>query len=151
MLYPFVGLACKPSNIQIAAFAYAFEQRGLKWAKYIVAAGAAIGVFTSSGIALYGLSRVFQVFAREGILPPVVGRINGFTNTPIIAVAIATIACGMFIFLFLFSRLGRLDQKLLPFCSMYRTNGIFHCFCYSCQHDINWNPCDVLVCFFLKV
>ena len=95
MLYPFAGIACQPTNVQIAAFGYAFTQRGLTWAKYIVAAGASVGVFTSTGISVYGLSRVFQVFSREGVFPPIIGRVNGLTNTPVIAVLLSGLGCGV--------------------------------------------------------
>ena len=94
MLYPFAGIACQPANIQIAAFSYAFTQRGMNWAKYVVAAGASVGIFTSTGISVYGLSRIFQVFAREGVIPPFIGRVNGYSNTPILAIAISGITGG---------------------------------------------------------
>ena len=95
MLFPFAGIACQPETVQVAAFAYAFERRGLKWAKYIVAGGASIGVFTSTGITLFGLSRIFQVFAREGVVPPIFGRVNSYTNTPLLAVVLSGIVSGM--------------------------------------------------------
>lgn len=94
MLLPFASLACQPENVRIAGFAYAFSQRGMNWAKYIVAGGAAVGVFTSTGITIFGLSRVFQVLAREGIFPPFVGRVNSYTNTPILAIVISGIISG---------------------------------------------------------
>jgi len=55
----------------VCAYGYAFEMHGMHWARYIVALGACVGAFTSTGIGLYGFSRVLQVFARERCAPVV--------------------------------------------------------------------------------
>jgi APA family basic amino acid/polyamine antiporter len=110
MLYPFNLLADKPANLKIAGFAYAFTQRGMTWAKYIVALGACIGIFTSTGIGIYGLSRIFQVFAREGMIPAGVGHVNSYTVTPILAVAIAGTVSGAMAFFTAFDTLANMTS-----------------------------------------
>eukprot|EP00271_Cylindrocystis_brebissonii_P001042 TRINITY_DN11287_c0_g1_i1.p1 TRINITY_DN11287_c0_g1~~TRINITY_DN11287_c0_g1_i1.p1 ORF type:complete len:626 (-),score=72.79 TRINITY_DN11287_c0_g1_i1:1413-3290(-) len=91
MLYPFANFACKTSNERISGFAYAFTQRNAAWMKYVVAAGACVGIFTTTGCNVYGLSRVFQVYAREAVIPPVFGYVHPSTATPIVAVVCAGI------------------------------------------------------------
>eukprot|EP00271_Cylindrocystis_brebissonii_P010712 TRINITY_DN2701_c0_g1_i1.p1 TRINITY_DN2701_c0_g1~~TRINITY_DN2701_c0_g1_i1.p1 ORF type:complete len:636 (-),score=121.80 TRINITY_DN2701_c0_g1_i1:945-2852(-) len=110
MLYPFAGLACQNANVKIAGFAYAFTQRGMDWAKYVVAAGACVGIFASSGITVFGLSRVFQVFAREGVMPAFVGHLNPYTYTPAVAIAAAGLCCGLMAFFTAFETLANMTS-----------------------------------------
>lgn len=69
MLIPYAELSDKPSYLRLSGFAYAFTVRGMTWAKYIVALGACVGIFTSTGIGIYGIARILTVFAREGMIP----------------------------------------------------------------------------------
>ena len=110
MLYPFALLNNKPANLKIAGFAYAFTQRGLTWCKYIVALGACIGIFTSTGIGIYGLSRIFTVFAREGMVPAAVGHVNRHTITPILAVVLSGIVSGAMAFFTGFDTLANMTS-----------------------------------------
>lgn len=110
MLYPFALLNAEPSNLKIAGFAYAFTQRGLSWCKYIVAMGACIGIFTATGIGIYGLSRIFTVFAREGMVPAAVGHVNSRTITPILAVLLSGIVSGAMAFFTGFDTLANMTS-----------------------------------------
>eukprot|EP00271_Cylindrocystis_brebissonii_P010715 TRINITY_DN2701_c0_g2_i1.p1 TRINITY_DN2701_c0_g2~~TRINITY_DN2701_c0_g2_i1.p1 ORF type:complete len:630 (-),score=121.08 TRINITY_DN2701_c0_g2_i1:1105-2994(-) len=110
MLYPFPALACQGDNVKISGFAYAFTQRGMDWAKYIVAAGACVGIFTSTGITMFGLSRVFQVFAREGVMPAFVGHLNPYTYTPIIAIGAAALTVAGMAFFTAFNTLANMTS-----------------------------------------
>ena len=105
MLYPFNLF--NNDNLKISGFVYAFSQRGLIWCKYIVALGACIGIFTSTGIGIYGLSRIFTVFAREGMVPAAVGHVNNYTFTPILAVLLSGIVSGVMAF---FTNFGTLTN-----------------------------------------
>lgn len=69
MLIPYAELADQPTYAQISGFAYAFTVRGMSWAKYVVALGACVGIFTSTGLGVYGIARILTVFAREGMIP----------------------------------------------------------------------------------
>lgn len=79
-------------------FAYAFEKNGMHWARYIVCLGAIVGIISSTGAGVYGLSRIFQTFSRERLFPPWFGRVNGRTGTPLHATFFATITIASFAF-----------------------------------------------------
>eukprot|EP00850_Spirogloea_muscicola_P000439 SM000002S05519 [mRNA] locus=s2:342643:351603:- [translate_table: standard] len=110
MLIPFAVLSAQPSDVALSGFAYAFTVRGLEWAKYIVAAGACIGIFTSSGVGLYGLSRVFQVFGREALFPKFFGRVNSWSHTPVYSIILAGAICGVISFFTAFNTLANMTS-----------------------------------------
>lgn len=110
MLYPFADLASQPKYNTLSGFAFAFTQRGMTWAKYIVALGACIGIFTSTGIGIYGLSRIIQVFARESMIPSIIGQVHPYTRTPIIAIAISGAVSGCIAFFTGFSSLANMTS-----------------------------------------
>eukprot|EP00271_Cylindrocystis_brebissonii_P006388 TRINITY_DN19157_c0_g1_i2.p1 TRINITY_DN19157_c0_g1~~TRINITY_DN19157_c0_g1_i2.p1 ORF type:complete len:628 (-),score=90.81 TRINITY_DN19157_c0_g1_i2:1067-2950(-) len=110
MLLPFPALACKTSNEIISGFAYAFTLHGAVWMKYFVAAGACVGIITASGTSIYGLSRGFQVFARESMIPPFFGYLHPKTATPILAIIVATVAGGGMAFFSAFDTLANMTS-----------------------------------------
>ena len=98
MLIPHEELSAKPTDTIVAAFAWAFEVKQMHWARYIVALGAVIGICTSTATGLYGMSRIFQVFARERLFPPWLGRVHARTGTPIFATLFSTLIVMCFSF-----------------------------------------------------
>ena len=110
MLIPWEVLANQPGDTVVTAFAYAFELNGMHWARYIVALGAVIGICTSTAIGLYGMARIFQVFARERLFPPWVGHVNARTGTPIYATALSTLIVMCFAFFSDFATLANLTS-----------------------------------------
>ncbi|KAK9804704.1 hypothetical protein WJX72_000849 [[Myrmecia] bisecta] len=110
MLIPWDVLAAQPGDVALSGFAYAFTYRGMAWAKYIVALGAAVGIFTSTGIGIYGLSRVFTTFAREGMIPAFVAWVPKRTGTPFIATLAAGLACGLMAFFTSFATLANMTS-----------------------------------------
>jgi APA family basic amino acid/polyamine antiporter len=110
MLIPADVLANQPSYEAISGFAYAFSYRGMEWAKYIVALGALVGITTSTGISIYGLSRIFVMFARERIIPPFVGWVSPWTNTPMIATGFCGVAIACLSFFTSFPSLANMTS-----------------------------------------
>ncbi|VDP28958.1 unnamed protein product [Soboliphyme baturini] len=71
-----------------SAFTDAFEQRGITWAKYVIAIGALSGMTTSLIGALFALPRCVYAMAADGLLFPFLAHISTKTQTPTIAMAI---------------------------------------------------------------
>ncbi|MEW5318521.1 MAG: hypothetical protein WDW38_009737 [Sanguina aurantia] len=81
---------------QNATYASAFDYVGLYWAKYIVAAGALMGITTTTLIGVLGASRILAGCTRERMLPPFISWVNSrgtpWVSTWIIGIASAVIA-----------------------------------------------------------
>ena len=109
MLVPWHTLQFQPSSV-VCAYAYAFEVNNMHWARYIVALGATVGIITSTGIGLYGMARVIQVFARERLLPPIVGAVSPRFGTPLYATMFSGAICGLFAFFSNFTVLANMTS-----------------------------------------
>jgi APA family basic amino acid/polyamine antiporter len=77
--------------------AIAVNAMNLPWFSAIVKLGAIIGLCSVMLTALYGQTRVFYAVSRDGLLPPVLGRIDAGSRTPragtlIVGVLLALIA-----------------------------------------------------------
>ncbi|MEW5304712.1 MAG: hypothetical protein WDW36_007304 [Sanguina aurantia] len=81
---------------QNATYASAFEYVGLDWAKYVVAAGALMGITTTTLIGVLGASRILAGCTRERMLPPFISWVNSrqvpYVSTWIIGISSAVIA-----------------------------------------------------------
>lgn len=70
-----------------------------------------LGIVTSTGMGIFGLSRIFQTFSRERLFPPWFGKVNKRTGTPIIATAFSTLVIGSFAFFSDFATLANLTSS----------------------------------------
>lgn len=68
-----------------AAFSAAFIAVGAKWASFIVAAGACVGIVTGVLVGCMTVPRLVAAAAREGLLPSVLATIHPRFKTPWVA------------------------------------------------------------------
>ncbi|XP_057314424.1 probable cationic amino acid transporter [Hydractinia symbiolongicarpus] len=66
-----------------AALPEAFHQRGLKWAKYVIASGAVAGLTSSLVGSMFPVPRLLYSMADDGLLFAPFAKINKTTKTPI--------------------------------------------------------------------
>lgn len=71
-----------------AAFSDAFEQRGIMWAKFVVAVGALSGMTTSLVGSLFALPRCVYAMANDGLIFKILAHIHGKTQVPTLAVMV---------------------------------------------------------------
>jgi APA family basic amino acid/polyamine antiporter len=62
-----------------APFSVAFSQRGMNWAKYIVAFGALKGMTTVLLVSAVGQARYLTHIARTHMMPPWLGQVHPTT------------------------------------------------------------------------
>jgi len=62
--------------------AVAVDALHVGWLKWVVKTGAIIGMFSVTLVLLYGQTRIFYSMARDGLLPPIFGRIHPKYKTP---------------------------------------------------------------------
>ncbi|GKC63774.1 cationic amino acid transporter 8, vacuolar [Tanacetum coccineum] len=74
-----------------AAFSVAFENIGMKWAKYVVSLCALKGMFTCMMITSMGQARYTTQIARAHMIPPWFALVHPKTGTPIYATLLVTI------------------------------------------------------------
>ncbi|KAI3924621.1 hypothetical protein MKW92_044224 [Papaver armeniacum] len=74
-----------------AAFSVAFQSVGMKWAKYLVAAGALKGMTTGLIVGGLGQARYTTQIARSHMIPPWFALVHPKTGTPINAAILVTI------------------------------------------------------------
>jgi APA family basic amino acid/polyamine antiporter len=72
--------------------AFALEQVGVHWASALVATGVITGLTTVMLVLYYALTRIILAMSRDGLMPPMFGRVNGQTQTPVMN----TVLCGIF-------------------------------------------------------
>ncbi|KAL4346830.1 hypothetical protein GQ457_17G001320 [Hibiscus cannabinus] len=80
-------------------FSVAFEAVGMSWAKYVVAAGALIGLTTVLLVGAIGQARYLMHIARTHMMPPWLAQVIPKTGTPINATIVmltATVIIGFF-------------------------------------------------------
>ncbi|OVA06727.1 Amino acid/polyamine transporter I [Macleaya cordata] len=74
-----------------AAFSIAFQSVGMKWTKYLVAAGALKGMTTGLLVGALGQARYTTQIARSHMIPPWFGLVHPKTGTPINATLFVTL------------------------------------------------------------
>ena len=74
---------------EYTSVATAFEQKGFKTGKYIVAVGATFGLFASLGGTMIPLPRILYSMASDRVIFAFLGRVNQRTETPVIACVIS--------------------------------------------------------------
>ncbi|XP_041480210.1 cationic amino acid transporter 4-like [Lytechinus variegatus] len=74
-----------------SAFAAAFQQRGIEWARWMVGVGALCAMFTTIIMSLYSLPRSIYAMASDGILFEFLSIVNQHTKVPVYAVMFSTI------------------------------------------------------------
>ncbi len=83
-----------------APIAFGIDQTGLTWLKPIIKLGAIAGLSSTMLVMLLGQPRIFYSMARDGLLPPIFGRIHPRFKTPHITTAltgiVVAIVAGLF-------------------------------------------------------
>ncbi|MEO6338820.1 MAG: amino acid permease, partial [Caulobacteraceae bacterium] len=103
------GLAPYASLNNDAPVARALESvPSLAWLKQLVNVGVTIGLGSTILSLLYGQSRIFYAMSRDGLLPPMFGKVNPKTRTPIWGTVITSVAAGLVGGLFPIAVLGEL-------------------------------------------
>ncbi|XP_057812008.1 cationic amino acid transporter 5 [Salvia miltiorrhiza] len=92
-----------------AAYSVAFQNVGMKWAKYLVALGALKGMTTVLLVGALGQARYTTHIARSHMIPPFFALVHPKTGTPIYATLLITIPSAIVAF---FSSLGVLASLL---------------------------------------
>ncbi|MEZ6029886.1 MAG: amino acid permease [Hyphomonadaceae bacterium] len=84
------------TELNVAApIAVAVDKMGLPWFAFLVKVGAFAGLTSVMLVLLYGQTRIFYTMARDGLLPPVFGRVNQKTQTPLAnTVVVGIVAAG---------------------------------------------------------
>jgi APA family basic amino acid/polyamine antiporter len=80
----------------------------LGWLRQLVNIAVTIGLGSTILSLLYGQSRIFYAMSRDGLLPPLFGKVNPKTRTPIWGTIITSVAAGLVGGLFPISVLGEL-------------------------------------------
>jgi APA family basic amino acid/polyamine antiporter len=81
---------------------------GLRWMGWIINLGAVLGLASVILVMLLGQSRVFYSMARDGLLPPWVGKVHPRFRTPYLTQVFVGIFAGIFSGLFPIQLLGEL-------------------------------------------
>lgn len=81
-----------------AAYSVAFEQIGMKWAKYLVSICALKGMTTSLLVGSLGQARYTTQIARAHMIPPWFALVHPKTGTPIYATLLTTITSAIVAF-----------------------------------------------------
>ncbi|CAM0875755.1 unnamed protein product [Alopecurus aequalis] len=92
-----------------APFSVAFSQRGMNWAKYIVAFGALKGMTTVLLVSAVGQARYLTHIARTHMMPPWLAQVHPKTGTPVNATVVMLFATAVIAF---FTDLGILSNLL---------------------------------------
>ncbi|XP_058095338.1 cationic amino acid transporter 5-like [Magnolia sinica] len=81
-----LGMMQKYTDIdRNAAYSIAFQNVGMKWAKYLVALGALKGMTTVLLVGALGQARYLTHIARAHMIPPLFALVHPITGTPIYA------------------------------------------------------------------
>jgi basic amino acid/polyamine antiporter, APA family len=81
-----------------APFSVAFADRGMDWAKYIVAFGALKGMTTVLLVGAVGQARYLTHIARTHMVPPCLAQVNPRTGTPVNATVVMLAATAVIAF-----------------------------------------------------
>ncbi|KAM0863163.1 hypothetical protein ACQ4PT_044782 [Festuca glaucescens] len=92
-----------------APFSVAFSERGMNWAKYIVAFGALKGMTTVLLVSAVGQARYLTHIARTHMMPPWLAQVHPRTGTPVNATVVMLFATAVIAF---FTDLGILSNLL---------------------------------------
>ncbi|CAK9133506.1 unnamed protein product [Ilex paraguariensis] len=92
-----------------APFSVAFEKVGMKWAKYVVAAGALKGMTSVLLVGAVGQARYLTHIARTHMMPPWFANVDAKTGTPVNATIVMLFATAVIAF---FTSLGILSNLL---------------------------------------
>ncbi len=113
-LTPFAGLDTDhPVYVAINA-----AGPGLKWLTYFINIGAIAGLSSVVLVNLMGQPRIFFTMARDGLLPPVFGRVHPKFQTPYVATVVTGIVAMCIAGFFPLAMLGKLVSigTLFAFC-----------------------------------
>jgi APA family basic amino acid/polyamine antiporter len=70
-------------------FALQVATPGVAWLKVVVIIGAIVGLISVVFFSILGQARIFLAMARDGLLPPAMGRIDKDRHTPVIGTLVA--------------------------------------------------------------
>ncbi|XWS10232.1 hypothetical protein CRYUN_Cryun39dG0057700 [Craigia yunnanensis] len=110
----------KYSEIDVnAAYSVAFEQIGMKWAKYLVTICALKGMTTSLLVGSLGQARYTMQIARAHMIPPIFALVHPKTGTPVNATLLVTVFSAIVAF---FSSLDVLSSVLSLISALWNSN-----------------------------
>jgi len=107
-----------------AAFSQAFVDVGMKWASYIVALGALLGIVTGTMIGLLAVARSICALGREHFIWPIFGWVNEKVQTPLFTTAILGFVTAIIALLTAFDDLLNLVSICTLFTFYMIANGI---------------------------
>lgn len=107
-----------------AAFSQAFVSVGMKWASFIVAVGALLGIVTGTMIGLLAVARSICALGREHFIWPAFGWVNEKVQTPIFTTAILGVITAIIALLTAFDNLLNLVSICTLFTFYLIANGI---------------------------
>ena len=93
-----------------APIALGVDTTGLKWLKPIIKLGAIAGLSSTMLVMLLGQPRIFYSMSRDGLLPPLFGRIHPRFKTPYITTAITGVVVALVAGLFPIATLTQLTS-----------------------------------------
>lgn len=67
----------------------------LTWLRTVVNIGVTVGLGSTILALLYGQSRIFYAMSRDGLLPPIFGRVNPKTRTPAAGTIVVAVLAGV--------------------------------------------------------
>ncbi|KAK2142643.1 hypothetical protein LSH36_930g00007 [Paralvinella palmiformis] len=79
-----------------APFPAAFEERGLHWARFVVAVGTLFGITTSLIGSLFSLPRAVYSMASDGLFFWIFSYVHPKTQTPVVAILVFGLTAGLF-------------------------------------------------------
>jgi APA family basic amino acid/polyamine antiporter len=95
------------ARLDVAApVALAIDETGARWGGTLVKAGTLLGVTTNLFVVLYAQSRISFTMARDGLLPPWVGRTHPKTGAPRASALVVGLAVAVMAGLFPIAALG---------------------------------------------
>jgi APA family basic amino acid/polyamine antiporter len=130
-----------------AAFSQAFVDVGMKWASYIVAAGAIMGIVTGTMVGLLAVARSITALGREHFLPPVAAWVHHKTQTPIITTAVLGVVTALIALFTAFDDLLNLVSICTLFTFYLIANGILYRHWYHPGVNKPWLALGIMVYF----
>jgi APA family basic amino acid/polyamine antiporter len=128
-----------------AAFSQAFVSVGMKWASYIVAVGALLGIVTGTMVGLLAVARSITALGREHFLPPFLAWVSPKLQTPIFTTALLGVITAIIGLFTAFDELLNLVSICTLFTFYMIANGIIFRHYYKPGYNKPWLALFMLV------